>query len=110
MKMKKYLVMVVAAMMATMNVNAQNEDLKHEIGVSYGVGISTIADGIGNASHIGLYIGRESGAIHSSYSKNGVRYSYFAGSTINGGWNRVGLWNELDYGEAVNEMLRQLGK
>ena len=68
------------------------------------------ADGIGNASHIGLYIGRESGAIHSSYSRNGVCYSYFAGSTINGGWNRVGLWNELDYGETVNAILRQIGK
>ena len=67
-------------------------------------------DGLGNASHIGLYIGRESGAIHSPYSKNGVYYSYFAGSTINGGWNRVGLWNELDYGESVNAMLRQLGE
>ena len=68
------------------------------------------ADGIGNASHIGLYIGRDLGAIHSSYSRNSVCYSYFAGSTINGGWNRVGLWNELDYGESVNGMLRQLGK
>ena len=68
------------------------------------------ADGIGNASHIGLYIGRDLGAIHSSYSKNGVHYSYFAGSTINGGWNRVGLWNELDYGESVNAVLRQLGE
>lgn len=67
------------------------------------------ADGLGNASHIGIYIGRESGAIHSSYSRGGVYYSYFAGSTINGGWNRVGLWTELDYGEAVNEMLQQLG-
>ena len=55
--MKKYLVMVVAAMMATMNVKAQNEDLKHEIGVSYGVGISTIADGIGNAIGSGLWDG-----------------------------------------------------
>lgn len=34
--MKKIVLMVVAAMMATMNVNAQNEDLKHEISVSYG--------------------------------------------------------------------------
>ena len=67
------------------------------------------ADGLGNASHIGIYIGRNSGAIHSSYSRGGVYYSYFAGSTINGGWNRVGLWTELDYGETVNEMLRQLG-
>ena len=67
------------------------------------------ADGLGNASHIGIYIGRESGAIHSSYSRGGVYYSPFTGSTINGGWNRVGLWTELDYGETVNEMLRQLG-
>ena len=49
--------MVVAAMMATMNVNAQNEDLKHEIGVSYGGGISLIADGIGNAVGRGLWEG-----------------------------------------------------
>ncbi|MBQ6202545.1 MAG: hypothetical protein IJK46_00415 [Prevotella sp.] len=55
--MKKYFVMVVAAMMATMNVNAQNEDLKHEIGVSYGGGISLIADGIGNAVGRGLWEG-----------------------------------------------------
>ena len=67
------------------------------------------ADGLGNASHIGIYIGRSPGAIHSSYSKKGVNYSDFSGITINGGWNRVGLWTELDYGEAVNEMLRQLG-
>ena len=67
------------------------------------------ADGLGNASHIGIYIGRNLGAIHSSYSRGGVYYSYFAGSTINGGWNRVGLWTELDYGETVNEMLQQLG-
>lgn len=67
------------------------------------------ADGLGNASHIGIYIGRELGAIHSSASRGGVYYSPFTGSTINGGWNRVGLWTELDYGETVNEMLRQLG-
>lgn len=35
--MKKFLVMVAAAMMAVVNVNAQNE-LKHEVGVFYGVG------------------------------------------------------------------------
>ena len=53
--MKKYFVMVVAAMMATMNVNAQNEDLKHEIGVSYGAGVSLIADGIGNGIGRGFW-------------------------------------------------------
>ena len=35
--MKKILIMVVAAMMATVSVNAQDE-LKHEVGVFYGVG------------------------------------------------------------------------
>ena len=65
-------------------------------------------DGIGNASHMGLYIGRNGGAIHSSYSKGGVYYSYFAGATIpNGGWNRVGLWKRLDYGPTVNAILSQ---
>lgn len=53
--MKKYFVMVVAAMMATMNVNAQNEDLKHEIGISYGLGVSTISDGIGNGVGRGIF-------------------------------------------------------
>ncbi len=45
--MKKIVLMVVAAMMATMNVNAQVENLRHEIGVTYGTGVSTIGDGLG---------------------------------------------------------------
>ena len=53
--MKKIVLMVVAAMMATMNVNAQNEDLKHEFGISYGVGVSTIGDGIDNAVGRGIW-------------------------------------------------------
>ncbi len=60
------------------------------------------SDGLGNASHIGIYTGRGLGAIHSSQSKGGVLESAFAGRTINGGWNRVGLWKKLDYGTAVN--------
>ena len=64
-------------------------------------------DGIGNSSHMGLYIGRNGGAIHSSYSRGGVYYSSFSGSTINGGWNRVGLWKRLDYGSTVNAILSQ---
>ena len=40
--MKKIVLMVVAVMMATMTVQAQNEDLKNEIGVSYGAGLSLI--------------------------------------------------------------------
>lgn len=85
------------------------------------------ADGIGNASHIGIYTGVSGrkivematdagvwgaaeynygdGAIHSSASKGGVVTSKFAGKTIKGGWNMVGLWNALSYGETVDAIL-----
>ena len=53
--MKKILLMVVASIMATASVKAQNEDLKHEIGVSYGLGVSCIGDGIGNAIGRGVW-------------------------------------------------------
>ena len=58
------------------------------------------ADGIGNASHIG--IGTPDGAIHSSASRGCVARSAFAGRTIPGGWNRVGLWAALDYGPDIS--------
>ena len=45
--MKKLMIMVVAAMMATVNVNAQVENLRHEIGVTYGTGVSVFGDGLG---------------------------------------------------------------
>ena len=47
--MKKILVMVVVAISATLSVNAQVEDLRHEISVAYGTGSSIFGDGIGNA-------------------------------------------------------------
>lgn len=46
--------MIVAALMATTAINAQNSELKNEIGVSYGAGLSLIGDGIGNALGRGL--------------------------------------------------------
>ena len=72
-------------------------------------------DGIGNASHIGIYTGLSGkemcrmggqdekydfgdGAIHSSKTHECVCTSKFAGKSINGGWNRVGLWDRIDYG------------
>lgn len=57
------------------------------------------ADGLGNASHIGICTGTTGeGAIHSSSSKGMVCESKFKGKTIpNGGWNRVGLWDSVDY-------------
>lgn len=85
-------------------------------------------DGIGNASHIGLYTGLSgtemvniaieaediylvpdcdhgNGAIHSSASRGMVCTSKFAGKTINGGWNKVGLWNAISYGEPIDSII-----
>ena len=74
-------------------------------------------DGIGNASHIGIYTGMTgaemcalsgkpdaerynygNGAINSSNSRGCVCTSKFAGKAISGGWNRIGLWDRIDYG------------
>ena len=53
--MKKYFVMAVVALMTTMNVNAQSDDPLNEIGVSYGLGVSLIGDGIGNGIGFALF-------------------------------------------------------
>lgn len=63
------------------------------------------SDGLGNASHMGVYIGRMGGAIHASQSRGCVAYSEFKGRSIRGGWNRVGLWDWMDYGERINGIL-----
>ena len=62
-------------------------------------------DGIGNASHIGIYTATGKGAINSSYTNGCVCESKFAGKSISGGWNRVGLWKIIDYGDVVNAIL-----
>ena len=59
-------------------------------------------DGLGNADHIGLCTGQGEGAIHSSASRGCVAESRFAGKTIHGGWNRVGLWNRIAYDYAAS--------
>ena len=54
-------------------------------------------DGLGNADHMGVYLG--DCVIHASSSRGIVAESKFAGKTIpNGGWNRVGLSCWVDYG------------
>lgn len=85
------------------------------------------ADRIGNASHIGIKTGRTGmemvanavshgvsnanlynygdGAIHSSSSRGHVVTSNFSDREINGGWNRVGLWDRFDYGDRINAIL-----
>ena len=92
-------------------------------------------DGIGNASHIGIKTGMScaqmldaaahaqglnagelralekkagggDGAMHSSKSRGCVCTSNFKDKTVpHGGWNRVGLWFRLTYGEAVDAIL-----
>lgn len=53
---------------------------------------------MGNANHMGLYLGG-SIAIHASSSRGCVAQSSFSGKTIkNGGWNRIGLLKWVDYG------------
>lgn len=55
-------------------------------------------DGMGNASHIGICTGTKGeGAINSSSSRGCVAESKFQGKSINGGWNKVGLWNKVAY-------------
>ena len=91
------------------------------------------SDGLGNASHIGAKTGRKAeqmlsvvieqqstnndkkalrqkashgdGAIHASSTRQCVATSTFADRTISGGWNRVGLWSQLDYGPKINSLL-----
>lgn len=66
-------------------------------------------DGLGNASHIGIKTGRGEGAIHSSQSRGSVVESKFKDKTISGGgWNRIGLWNRLDYGKSINFALERM--
>ena len=54
-------------------------------------------------------VGFGSGAIHSSKTRGCVAASRFANRTISGGWNRVGLWDRLDYGVKINEKLMRNG-
>ena len=79
-------------------------------------------DGIGNAIHIGIYTGMTgsemcamsgkpdaekfnfgNGAINSSNSRGYVCTSKFLGKEISGGWNRIGMWNRIDYGGSGEE-------
>lgn len=53
--MKKFLVLVAAAMMAVVNVNAQSVERRHEIGVSYGLGCSAIFDTFGERLTNGIF-------------------------------------------------------
>jgi len=64
------------------------------------------SDGLGNASHVGMYVGenalrdtdkngswRVCNVVHSSSSMGRV-----AGSTLKNAWTHVGLWKDVDFG------------
>jgi len=53
--MKKVFLMIAAVMMTAMSVKAQSDEPKNELSVSYGIGISLIGDGIGNALGNGIF-------------------------------------------------------
>ena len=53
--MKKLMMMVAVALMTAVSANAQSELPKNEIGISYGLGVSAIGDGIGNIIGTGLF-------------------------------------------------------
>ena len=58
--MKKFIMMVVVAMMTAMNVNAQNENLHHELSLSYGLGsIAQFGDGIGEGLALAITSDKE---------------------------------------------------
>ena len=64
-------------------------------------------DGLGDAGHMGVYLG--GCAIHASSSRGYVAESKFEGKTIkNGGWNMIGLPPWVDYGGHVNAVLATL--
>lgn len=87
-------------------------------------------DGLGNAKHIGLFTDRTGedmvrrareagakdpekwnygdGAINSSYSRGHVATSKFAGKSISGGWNKVGLYKKFTYGEVIDRLLAEI--
>ena len=53
--MTKKLTFLFAALMAVVTLQAQDEKPRHEIGVSYGVGVSLIGDGIGHSIGSGIF-------------------------------------------------------
>jgi hypothetical protein len=60
-------------------------------------------DGIGNASHMGIWLDDTSMA--ASASRGQVIESNFASKSINGGWNRVGLMPWVDYGLSASQQV-----
>lgn len=55
-------------------------------------------DGLGNASHVGVYTGIGNGVVHASASRRCV-----ASSTLKNAWTHVGLCKYIDYGNTTEQ-------
>ena len=55
-------------------------------------------DGLGNASHVGVYTGIGNGVVHASASRRCV-----ASSTLKNAWTHVGLCKYIDYGNTPEQ-------
>lgn len=53
--MKKFFVFAVVVMISAIGAKAQSDELRNEIGVSYGLGVSLIGDGIGHGIGEGIF-------------------------------------------------------
>ena len=76
--MKKSFFLLIALTLATVSTKAQTDEPRHEIGVSYGVGISIIGDGIGHGIANGIFdalTGRE-WANERDFGTLGLEYFY----------------------------------
>jgi hypothetical protein len=97
--------------MAVVCVNAQDEKPRHEIGVSYGLGVSLIGDGIGNAVGAGIFDVLLSGyewTNRKEFGTLGVEYFYHlpdAPRTAVGG-----IFTYARYGEDVEKDGAKIGE
>lgn len=76
--MKKIFITLAVSLLTAINAIAQNEELRHEIGISYGAGISLIGNGIGSAISHGVLelIADKSWANDKQFGTLGMEYFY----------------------------------
>lgn len=76
--MKKILVMAAVAMMTATSIFAQDEQPRHEIGLSYGAGVSLIGDGIANGLVNGIFdsLGGRKNTNQTEFGTIGLEYFY----------------------------------
>ena len=109
--MIKKLSIVFAALLAVMSIHAQDEKPRHEIGVSYGLGVSLIGDGIGNAIGTGIFEIGFSGykwTNRKEFGTLGVEYFYHLADTPRAAIG--GIFTYARYGEDVEKDGAKIGE